>query len=613
MTHIPDTYENHGIFGVDLRKTGEQSLLCPSQECRGRRKSKLKTLRVNTTKQTWFCAHCGFTGGLKTHYTPAIPSNLTYTPVIPMPTIKPPDLPSELNTAHKKWLNEERGISDTTIAKFGITTRSNWLYEKGKYKAGNYNCVAFPYRRNGVLINIKFRGSGKRFSLVSQAELIAFNQDCLLDKPDYLVIVEGELDCMAVHQAGFPAVISPPNGANLNRNNLEWLDKIYDDVDSCSKIIIAVDNDEAGESLKMDLVRRFDLDKLWVVKWPEGCKDANDVLLNYGESKLRNFIESAEQIPIEGILEDNSLEEMCHRIYEHGYPKGLEIGWEQLNEHFKWLRGEFMVVTGIPSHGKSVWTEDAMIQLARFHDWKFGVWVAESDPEITAMNLLQKYTRQPIMGAGKMPRDIFEAGMQYVKQHFKFFNVTENSDNTLDKILDKGAELVKRYGIDCLYIDPWSYVEKKIGSLTDNQFFETCLPKIKLFRRRYNCMVIIVAHPRKMENDQKTGRPKVPGAYDIGGSNQWYGAPDKIISIYCNYAEDKTVDYHEIHILKNKKWWLGSKGMVEMKMDKLGVFHERNQLSGNPEQFDYKMAQAGENLEAKENYDNTTGGMEAPF
>jgi twinkle protein len=242
---------------------------------------------------------------------------------------------------------------------------------------------------------------------------------------------------------------------------------------------------------------------------------------------------------------------------------------------FQWLRGEFMVVTGIPSHGKSVFVENCIVQLAKVHDWKFGVWIAESDPEISAINKVQLITGQPVYGENKLPKELFKSTLEFINSHFFYFNIDEKQ-NTLDQILAKGEELVRRKGIDCLYIDPWSYVEKDRGRMTDNEYFESCLPKIKRFRKHNDCMVIVVAHPRKIEMDQKTSKMKVPGPYDISGSNQWYGAPDKIISVYCNYDEEKKPESHDIHIMKQKKWWLGEKGVVSFKMNKLGVFREYN-------------------------------------
>lgn len=610
-----DTFEAHGIHGVKPGKPGEQYLLCPKCSTQ-RRKSKVKSLTVNYHKGAWRCHHCGFSGFLNQDSPREFKPNIAV--YMPVPYIPPKPPGFELTERHIQWFTEERGIKIETLNYFQIKSEKVFLYEKGDYKAGTYRAIAFQYFRNQELTNIKFRGSGKRFTLSSGAELIAYNQDCLLNKPTRVAIVEGELDVLAVFQSGFPDVISPPNGANLNRNNLEWLDKIYDEIDCCEEIIIAVDKDDAGESLKNDLVRRFDSEKIKIVNWPEGTKDANDVLLTYGEEYLLQLINHSEPIPIEGIFGEDKLAELTNSIYENGLPKGVDLGWSEFDKLCKWLRGEFVALTGIPSHGKSVWWENVMGLLSRRHGWKFGVWVAESDPEITVINLVQQIAQKPIFGPNKMSREEYQSAMAFVLNHFKFFDVSENEDNTLSGILSKGGELVRRYGIDCLYIDPWSYVEKDRGNLSDANFFESCLPLIKSFRRRYNCMVTVVAHPTKLKPDMKTGKLPVPTAYDISGSGQWYGAPDKVFSIYCHFNEDKTIDHHELHIQKQKKWWLGEKGIVDFSMNKLGIFKESNGVyteNIQANKFDYKSLQANDDRKPEDNDDRFEeyGPGDAPF
>ena len=57
-------------------------------------------------------------------------------------------------------------------------------------------------------------------------------QEELMDAILYIqtacVITEGEMDVLALHEAGVKNVISVPNGATLNSNNLDYLDNCID-------------------------------------------------------------------------------------------------------------------------------------------------------------------------------------------------------------------------------------------------------------------------------------------------------------------------------------------------------------------------------------------------
>ena len=84
--------------------------------------------------------------------------------------------------------------------------------------------ICFNYYRNGELINIKFRAAQKDFRLEKDAELIFYNLDAIKDESS-VIIVEGEIDCLSMYEAGIYNVVSVPNGASVQgKVNLKYLD-----------------------------------------------------------------------------------------------------------------------------------------------------------------------------------------------------------------------------------------------------------------------------------------------------------------------------------------------------------------------------------------------------
>ena len=110
------------------------------------------------------------------------------------------------------------------------------------------------------------------------------------------VIVEGEMDVLALHEAGVPNVISVPNGATLNHNNLDYLDNCIDYFDDKEKIILAVDADEPGQMLKQEFIRRLGAENCFIVDFVD-CKDANEYLLKHGRAAFRSAIHTRNQYP----------------------------------------------------------------------------------------------------------------------------------------------------------------------------------------------------------------------------------------------------------------------------------------------------------------------------
>ncbi len=110
------------------------------------------------------------------------------------------------------------------------------------------------------------------------------------------IVCEGELDKLSFDMCGddLRASISVPFGApSLKSTSFKDLDESlehsHEKLSGVHRIVLAVDNDPAGKKLEEELARRLGKERCWRVIWPDGCKDANEVLVTYGQS----FSESA--------------------------------------------------------------------------------------------------------------------------------------------------------------------------------------------------------------------------------------------------------------------------------------------------------------------------------
>ena len=178
----------------------------------------------------------------------------------------------------EQWF-ETRGISPQTLRDLRITEGPEWMPQTGKSE----NTIQFNYIIGDELINVKYRDGRKNFKLFKGAEKIFYNINSVVGY-DYCIITEGEMDVLALHEAGMPNSVSVPNGATLNSNNLEYLDNCIDYFDNKEKIILAVDSDEAGQALQQELIRRLGAEVCYIATF-EDCKDANEYLLKTWKTK----------------------------------------------------------------------------------------------------------------------------------------------------------------------------------------------------------------------------------------------------------------------------------------------------------------------------------------
>jgi twinkle protein len=144
-----------------------------------------------------------------------------------------------LSEAHRKWLEEDRGLDPELVTRQGLYT--------DRQSQGGLDLV-FPYTRDGKIINRKYRAPGKKFRQDKDAPPSFYNEDCLRDSTlaDHpLIITEGELDTLSALMAGYPKTVSVPNGAGTNLDFIFETD-IWPLVRN-GAIILAVDGDAPGE------------------------------------------------------------------------------------------------------------------------------------------------------------------------------------------------------------------------------------------------------------------------------------------------------------------------------------------------------------------------------
>ena len=120
-----------------------------------------------------------------------------------------------------------------------------------------------------------------------------------------MILVEGEMDKLALEEAGFKNVVSVPDGAPgkvrdgptpapEEDKKYEYLWNCRAQLDSISRFVIAADSDGPGQALSEELARRLGKERCWKVSWPEGCKDANEALQKEGVDTVRECLTTAE-------------------------------------------------------------------------------------------------------------------------------------------------------------------------------------------------------------------------------------------------------------------------------------------------------------------------------
>ena len=445
-----------------------------------------------------------------------------------------------------EWF-KTRGISQKTLIDLNVGEGSEYMPQTGKAE----NTIKFNYFMGDQLINVKYRDGRKNFKLYKGAEKVFYNINSIVGY-DNCVITEGEMDVLALHEAGIKNAISVPNGATLNSNNLDYLDNCIDYFEDKEKVILAVDSDDAGLALQQELVRRLGAEVCFLASF-EDCKDANEYLQKYGKEKLSNRITTARPVPLENVTTFKDIEDEVTDFVRNGFKRGFQVGLSNFDEIFSTYTGQFITVTGIPSSGKSDFVDQMVVGYNRLYGWKTAFASPENAPTYLHAHKLMRKTWEGMPSAA----DIHGEKWNRIADHCNdnYFHI-DMERYTLESVLRKGAELVKRKGIKCLVIDPYNKV-RDIDCKTEdvNRYTMEYLTKIEMFAKKYDVLVFIVAHPTKMYKD-KDGKIEEPTMYNIKGGGEWYDASYHGILVHRDY-EAKTV---KAKILKVKFQNLGENG-----------------------------------------------------
>ncbi len=433
--------------------------------------------------------------------------------------------------------------------------------------------LCLPFFEHGTEVNCKYRWAEdgeRRFmqkkggtKTLYNAEVI-LNEETLieLETENYdLIWVEGEFDCIASIECGFPHTVSVPDGAPPARDKngklihvpdddrdidpedddkFSFMGRLMDQIMRVKTHIICTDNDEPGRRLAKELVRRIGAARCRWVEWPteevvpvkgkrgqkRPCKDLNEVKKHLGVEAVKEMIELSKPWPVKGLFRLSDYPEMV-------IPTMCEIGISpDLDKLMKIYPGQFIVATGVPNVGKSTFINQVLVQMAKIHKWPQVIFSGEK--------LVKPFLAQELMTAflGKARADWTKEDQAkataFVQRYFQFIDYDPEDDSmemNVEFVIDKAATAVFRDGVKMLTIDPWNELEhRRPNGQSLSEYVGESIRKFKRFGKQFDCAVCVVAHPTKLEGG-------IPGLYNISDSAHWANKSDLGIVVHAEDPE----------------------------------------------------------------------------
>lgn len=414
---------------------------------------------------------------------------------------------------------ERRGISQETVDFLDIGSD------------GKGNCVFRYFDTNDVLTMVKYRparsinkGAGDIKTWCQKdadTTPLLFNMN-RINTGQPLLIVEGELDAASAIEAGYYNTVSVPLGAG----NFHWMEECWDFLEQFDSIIIASDNDEAGEKMRKECMYRLGSWRTKIVEYPKEKKlengkiipinDMNDVLQAFGANFVMELIINAKDIPVASVTDFTDIDEL-----DISDMQGVTIGIKDLDkELIKLFYGTLTILSGRPASGKTSLIDQAIANTMDEGNPVF-LYSKEMPERMSAnwFNLILAGNRnliEKVSSEGKAYKVVSFDAKQKIKRHYKkkLYIYKDEESNVIDDVFKSMEACVRKYGVKLLVIDNLMMLDLDCDENEKYSAQTKLVNDLIKFASKFNVSVVLVAHPRKTQDMRADIE-----MYDIAGSS----------------------------------------------------------------------------------------------
>lgn len=416
-----------------------------------------------------------------------------------------------LNQSHLLWLTDERGLSAESVRAYRLAS-----------KAAD---IVFPSIVDGELVAAKYRRvPDKTFRVDANCEPVLFGWQAVPATARSVLIVEGELDAVAAHTLGQPA-LSVPFGGGTGDKQAKWIAAEYDRLAPFDRIYLALDTDGPGRDATAEIVKRLGRERCFVLDLPH--KDINACLLaGMAPAELAALVKEAKTVDPEALRNASDYTaEVVKEFSAASVDYGICMPWDKLTGKLVIRMSEVVVLAGINGHGKSEVAGHITVN-ARRCGWRICV----ASMEFRPAKWLKRMVRQAV-GRSNPSQAFVEHTMRWLGEALWVFDATGTAK--AEHILETFGYAAKRYGVDLFVIDNLAKCGFDEDDYNGQKGF---VDRLTDFAKSYNVAVILVAHMKKQADENQDG-----GKMGIKGSGAITDMVDTVLSIWRNKPKEEKV------------------------------------------------------------------------
>ena len=447
---------------------------------------------------------------------------------------------------------DSRGISKEVIDYFNVKMSVD---ENGKPESHFY-----PYTQDGKTVAYKQRRLPKEFSVVGGFKDVELFGQSLFSGGRSLVICEGEIDTLSVAQAFkeykngviYPCVGVPSaSGVASILRHRDW-------INSFDKVVLMLDQDEAGQKAMDQIGKMLKAGKAYVAKLPE--KDANETLLKHGSQKLLRAFWDAQEWSPAGIVSGEAVWEQFkarQEIESVPYPPCLE----GLNHKLGGMRhGEITLFTSGTGSGKSTVIKEIVLDLLEKTEDRIGLISLEESIGDTAEKFISMSLKRPIQDPPPLSDEEIRGGFDKVFGDERLVLLDHQGSVGDSSLIDK-IEYMALMGCKYLVLDHITIaVSEGSEGLSGNEAVDKIMSDLLKVVKRHNVWLGLISHLRKAQGGKSFEEGNLASIDDIKGSGSIKQISFDIIAFARNLVAENEADRNTIRLCVLKSRFTGRTG-----------------------------------------------------
>jgi twinkle protein len=452
----------------------------------------------------------------------------------------------------------DRGISQATAQKYGVKAVQNLKGEVIKH--------FYPYYNGHELGATKIRNTvNKDFFIQGGYNGTGLFGQQLFKSGKYITITEGECDAMAAYEllGSKWAVVSIKRGAQGAVTDIKESLEFFDDFEN---VIIAFDNDKAGTESAIKVARLFKPGKAKILSFPNGWKDANDMLKS---NKHKEFVEAwwaSKVYTPSGVI---NITEQRAKFHDREKKESVPYPYEGLNKKLYGMRqGELVTLTGGTGLGKSSVTREIEHWLIKETTDNVGIIALEEDWRRTVDGILS------IEANARLYIDHIRENFS-TEQLDKFFDILYDGDNKnrvwihshfgtndIDDIFSKLRFMI--IGCDCKWVvvDHLHMLVSAVSEGDERRAIDNIMTRLRSIVEETGAGIILVSHLRRVDGNKGHENGIEVSLSHLRGSNSIAQLSDCVIALERNQQSDDPDEARTTRMRVLKSRYTGDVGMA---------------------------------------------------